>query len=371
MFMSMARLQSDLTRWQAEGLISEQGVAAIRRDLASRSTGFGLYGALAVLGAVLLGFAAMSFVAAHWDTLSKLARLSLIGGGIVASYAIAYAMFQRRLDAFAHAAVLAGVALFGGAIMLIAQMYHMDGNPPDAVWLWAVGALVAGLLLRSNPALAASIVLIAIWSVMTVSQNDKAIHWGFLPMWAIAAAGMSETRWRRGMHLLALALSGWIVMSCLQFDNQTGRYVLIAVGLALASAAVFGSERIDRWRQISSTMLAHGMVQAYVGLFMLQFVNRSWFGGSQPQPDLWLWGSLTLALLVAAMAAGWQMRNGRVLWLAYAGFSIEIFSLYIAKIGTLLGTSAFFFVMGLLLIALATLAYRMRTETAVAEGTAS
>ncbi len=34
-------------------------------------------------------------------------------------------------------AVLAGIALYGASIMLIAQMYHMDGNPPDAVLLWA------------------------------------------------------------------------------------------------------------------------------------------------------------------------------------------------------------------------------------------
>ena len=365
MLMTKARLQTSLARWQAEGWVSPTGADAIRRELSASGSGSGLYGALAVLGAVLLGFAGMSFVAAHWDTLSKLSRLAIMGGGIVASYVAAYQLFTLRLDAFAHAAVLTGISFFGGSIMLIAQMYHMDGNPPDAVLLWAMGALTAGLLLRSNPVLAASLVLICTWSAMTVAQDSAHVHWGFLPMWAITAGGISTTRWRPGMHLLALALSGWIMTSCVQFDSQSGRFILATLGLAIAVTAAFGGDRIDRWRQISGTMLAHGMVLAYAGLFMIQFSGRS------SEPQLWLWGSGTLVLLVGAIVAGWQRGNARVLWLSYVGFSIEIFALYVAKIGSLLGTSAFFFVMGLLVIALATLAYRMRAETALPQGAPS
>lgn len=370
MFITRARLRTDLKRWREAGWVTEAGAGEIAREIAKGDGGFGLYGALAVLGAVMLGLAAMSFVAAHWDTMSKLGRLLLLGSGIVASYGAAYALFERKLDAFAHAAVLTGIGLFGGSIMLIAQMYHMDGNPPDAVWLWACGALAAGLLLRSNPALGASVVLIAVWSVMTVQQDNRVVHWGFLPMWAIAATGVATTRWRNGMHLLAIALSGWLIMSCLQFDKDWGRYVLVAIGLALAVAAVAGGEIIDRWRQISPTMLSHGMVLAFVGLFMVQFMSRMW--GSPPvKPNLWIWGSLTIALLVAAMVAGWRFENRRILWLAYAEFSIEIFSLYVATVGSMLGTSAFFFVMGVLVIALASVAYRMRNEVGTAQGAAS
>ena len=373
MLISQARLQSDLARWQAQGWVTDQGATAIRQDIARQTTGFGLYGALAVLGAILLGLAGMSFVAAHWDTMSKLLRLTLIGGGIAGSYAAAFALFRRQLDGFAHAAILTGIGLFGGAIMLIAQMYHMDGNPPDAVLLWALGALAAGLLLRSNPALATATVLLCIWSIMTVVEDNLQIQWGFLPMWAAVAAGVSVTRWRRGMHLLALALSGWIIMTCLQFERETGRYVLVLIGLALALVAIFAGGAIDRWRQISGTMLDHGMALAYAGLFMIQFVSRSWLASSTPAtaPNLWAWGSLTLALLVGVMAAGWRMGHQRILWLAYLFFSIEIFSLYVAKIGSLLGTSAFFFVMGLLVTALASLAYRMRETTTAQMGASS
>ena len=363
MFITRARLLSDIARWQSQGHITDQGAAEIRRDLESRTTGTGPTGALAVLGAILLGFAAMSFIAANWEAMSKLAKLTLIFGGIAASYGAAYELFRRKLDVFAHAAVLAGVALFGGAIMLIAQMYHMDGHPPDAVWLWALGALAAGWLLRSNPALAASVVLICVWSFMETEWARKQIHWGFLPMWALAAGGIATTRWVKGMHLLALALSAWIVTSCLQFDTHIGRLMLTIIGLTLAAVAALASDAIDKWRRISGTMLVHGMVLAFIGLMMIQFLPTD-FLGRHEKPNLWLWGGGTLALLISAMVAGWRTHNTRVLWLAYTGFAIEIFALYIAKIGSLLGTSAFFFITGVLVIALAVLAYRMRAELA-------
>ena len=147
------RLERDLARWQTSGWVSEAGASAIRADLRSQSSIFGAAPIFAMLGAVLFGFAVMSFVAAHWNAMSKLARLSLLLGTLWACYVAAAILFQRRLAAFAQAAVLGGIAVFGASIMLIAQMYHMDGNPPDAILMWALGALLAAVLARSNAAL--------------------------------------------------------------------------------------------------------------------------------------------------------------------------------------------------------------------------
>ena len=44
-----------------------------------------------------------------------------------------------------------GIAVFGASIMLIAQMYHMEGNPPDAVLTWALGALLAAVAAAIQP----------------------------------------------------------------------------------------------------------------------------------------------------------------------------------------------------------------------------
>ena len=60
------RVERDLARWQQAGLVTEAGASGIRNDLAQSSTGFGAASIFALLGAVLFGFAVMSFVAAHW-----------------------------------------------------------------------------------------------------------------------------------------------------------------------------------------------------------------------------------------------------------------------------------------------------------------
>src|SRR5258706_3372631 len=86
MFIYRSFVERELTRWQAAGWVSDNGAAAIRADLARRASGPGLAAALATLGAVLLGFAAMSFVAANWNVMSKLTRLVLLSAALWASY---------------------------------------------------------------------------------------------------------------------------------------------------------------------------------------------------------------------------------------------------------------------------------------------
>ena len=71
---------------------------------------------------------------------------------------------------------------------MIAQMYHMEGNPPDAVLTWAMGALLAVALVRSGPALAATFVLLTFWSCYERGLTNTA-HWEFLAAWAAAWLG--------------------------------------------------------------------------------------------------------------------------------------------------------------------------------------
>lgn len=358
MFRSRNRLLADIERWQVAGWVTPSGAEAIRADLASRRSAVGLAGVLAILAAVLVGFAVMSFVAANWQAMPKLARLAVIFAGLWASFGAARWLRAREHPAFADAALLAGVAIYGAGIMLIAQMYHMDGHPPDAVLLWGGGAVLTGLLTRSNPVLAAALVLFCVWSLMETTEGGSTsrIHWWFLPAWATVAAGFSVTRWRAGLHLLAISLSGWIVELGYLVDGHRaygGHVAVVLIGVGLAGLSMAFGGQIDRWRRISGAMLAYGFGIAFLGALALQFyVDRSGVG------TVWL-GAATLAAIVAVLVWAWRTDNRAGLWLAYAAFSIEIFALYLKTVGTLLGTSAFFLVTGLVVAGLAYAAYRL------------
>ncbi|MFV0296295.1 MAG: DUF2157 domain-containing protein [Hyphomicrobiaceae bacterium] len=175
------KLLADLDRWQAQGWVTPEGARAIADDLASRRSTLGLGGVLAILAAILLGFGIMSFVAANWQHMPRIARLAVIGVAVWGQAGAAIWLRYKGLKGFSDAALVGTVAAYGAGIMLIAQMFHMDGHPPDAVLLWACGAVAVGLLTWSNPVLATALALFSVWSGMetfTLSSLIKpSVHW--------------------------------------------------------------------------------------------------------------------------------------------------------------------------------------------------
>ena len=82
------RLSEDIRRWRSLGWVTADGEVKIRDELASRGGGVGLASVLGILASVLLGFAAISFVAAHWQDMPRLFRLVLLLGLIWAGYGL-------------------------------------------------------------------------------------------------------------------------------------------------------------------------------------------------------------------------------------------------------------------------------------------
>lgn len=359
MWLSRGHLLQDISRWREAGWVTEEGAAAIRAELAARRRGPGLSGVLGILGVVMLGFAAMSFVAANWQDMPRLVRLAIIFSGLLGSYAAAALLFARRMDAFAHAAILLGVAIFGAGIMLISQMYHIDGHPPDAVLVWALGGLAAGVLLGSNPALAAAAVLFSLWTGMEGALSVT-VHWPFLLAVGALAVAFLAHGWRPGLHLVAVMAMGWIVRVGFVVDNGHAHWMVAVIGLLVCGAAVaalhlrpliapFEVQAAD----LAPPLLGYGMVTAYSGLFAQQFIERI------TTPSLVLLAVLTLALLLGAIVHGMRESMKPVVWLGYVGFSVQVMAIYFKTVGTLLGSSVFYLVAGLIIFALAALARRL------------
>ena len=367
------RVERDLARWQSAGWVNEADASAIRADLQSRKSAFGVAPIFAILGAVLFGFAVMSFVAAHWTAMSKLARLALLLATLWGCYGAAALLFQRQLNAFAQAAVLGGIAVYGASIMLIAQMYHMEGNPPDAILMWALGALLAAVLVRSNPALAATFVLLVVWTCWERGLSQAA-HWAFLIPWTATAAVAAWLRWRPGLHLAAMSLVVWLVPLGYFIFNHHGHWIVVLIGVAVAVAAAAAGPAIDRTIPSSAALFAYGLMVAFAGLYILQFIDPLMLYGSQQDTPsiqrLVLLAILTLAMLLVAMLWALGADNRAALWLAYAAFALEIFTLYLKTFGTLLNTSLFFLVAAVIVSLLAWAAYKLHQRRFPAGATA-
>ena len=368
MWIARRRLVEDLARWRSAGWVTAEGEAHIRQDLLERRSGASLPTVLGILGVVLLGFAAMSFVAANWQDMPRLVRLAIIFAGLAGAYAAAAGLFARGMENFAHAAILLGIAVFGAGIMLIAQMYHIEGHPPDAVLLWAMGGLAAGILLRSNPALAAATVLFGVWSCWELlggsvfgiygREGLRAVHWALLPAAAAVAVGFALNRWWPGVHLVGALLTGWLILQGYLFHGDLGHVVVALTGAAVVLGALYVS-RASKGGQgqealmvdWASAILGYGLIAAFSGLWAMQFFLRQETGA------LVLLAALTLALLVVVIHQGLMLGHRGAVWLGYVGFSAEIFALYVKTVGSLAGSSLFFLVAGVIVIALAAMAW--------------
>lgn len=349
------KISRDLERWRAAGWIDEAGAKAIRADVASRGRGVGLPGALAILAAVLIGFAVMSFVAANWQDMSRVFRLGLLTGLLWSAYAVAAAMFRRGHDAFGHAAVLAGCAIFGADIMLVLQMYHMDGNAPDVVLVWAAGTLLTGVLLGSNPALAFALVLFSVWGMWETGQRE-ALHWPYLIPWALVSAAFYWQRWEPGLHLSGLALSGFIITYGYLNHPSGGHEAVVLTGTVIGALSALGLARLPAMEAVWKGGIIYALLIIFAGLFALQFWKSPGVG------EFVVLAALALALTLGAIWWGLSAGDRRALWLGYLGFSVEILGIYGKTVGTLMGSSVFFLSAGFVVAGLAYFAYRLHAR---------
>ncbi|PPC98492.1 MAG: hypothetical protein CTY31_13025 [Hyphomicrobium sp.] len=350
------RLTSDLARWKANGWLTSDGEAGIARELAATGREFSLATALGILASVLLGFAVMSFVAAHWSEIPRGLRLAMLAGLMWGGYAAAGYFADSGARGLADASIVFAVAVFGASIMLISQMFHIEGYAPDAVAFWAAGALLSGVLLRSNAALAFAMLLVVVWWGMDVSER-VVVNWPFLIGWSAVTAAFIWQRWQPGVHLSGLALTMFVIALGFLLNKGQAHSIVVALGLLAAAVAIAIERFYPAWRGSSEAALGYAMATAFVGLMGLQFFEN------RTTASLILIAALMLVLLLGAIAYGVSQERKSIVWLGYIGFSIEIMALYVHTIGTILDTSLFFLIAGVIVALLAGFAWRLSRQS--------
>jgi len=362
------RLAVDLPRWVEAGHVKPDGMRAILAEFdrdAGGEAAFAMPGrlvaALSLIGAILMGAGAISFVAANWQEMPRLVRLALMGGGIWASYGAGAVLFQRGLDVFAHGAVLFGSALFGASVMLVAQMYHLYGNPPDAVIVWAAGSLLAGLLFRSNPSALLSLGLVCLWGGWE-TEIGRGVFYPFLPALGAVAAVLYHIGCGYGVKAATVAFGVWVISLGYILEQGHAHILVLVIGTATAGAGVAIQQGLGRFAEAGRVMVVVGFAIGMAALFTLQFIED----GSLE--SLLVFAAVSIAAAISAIAWGLKSHDLTLSRTGYVGFFLEVVSLFVKTVGTLIGSSLFFVVTGGGVIGLAVLAYlvnkRMRAMQA-------
>lgn len=305
------QLKRDLDRWIADGLVPMANRERILASVAGPGERAALPAILGVLGVVLLAAAAMSFVAANWEAMPKLARLGVVAGGMWTGFVIGAVLLVRQRPIFAHAAILFGIAMFGAGIFFVGQLYHLNSGWPPGLMLWAAGALATAALVPSRPAFIAALAIGFAWIFAWIDARYGAeIHWSFLAFLAGAAALAHWRRWHGEFHLYAVAFFVWALAQGEAVAALTGFgapqvvaiyttafLVLFLVARFLGAAGYVHAQSLERYMGLA----------AFIGFFVLLRT-----GADEPTAAgvaltaAWLGyagGAAFLAILLAGLAA--------------------------------------------------------------------
>jgi len=235
------RLERDLEVWRDRGWVTGESAEAILLNLESQGGGPRLANIVGFLGAVLIAFAAIAFVAANWAEMPRLTRLALLAGGMAVCYGAAVILAIRGFRWFADAAIFAGSALFGASIILVAQSYHISGEYPGAFLLWGAGAFIAALLGPSRSSLLLALVAWCIWGFYEVVDYQWLVHWPSLIAILAVATVAGVWAWSPGVHLSVLALAAWIGTTIIVVGIRHDPHPLLASIFATSCAVLIFS----------------------------------------------------------------------------------------------------------------------------------
>ena len=402
------RLKGDLERWVTKGWVQRQYAGDILNDAARAAPSSKIPMIVGILGAILIAAGVVLFVSANWQEMSKLARLVLLMGAMWFTFAIAVWLNRTSHKYMLEAVLMLAAAIFGANIMLIAQLYHIDNHYPDGIALWGTGSLLTALFLRSRAALVLAFGLIVWWAGSEILDFGRNPFWPFLPVWAVAAVTTWFLSFRFGLHLAFLSLMAWLISSLEKLfklfnlgDNESVALMVLFLlvmfiygllmhrknpplslgfGRALARYGISGfmllafatqsmSLKDEGWPAIipfiflailAAAVIAGAvwarMQKIFSSLDMVLFLAFSiWFSVALFIPALfnvWLQAAIFLALAIWLLMYGQTSDDRGLVVIALLAFGIEVIYLYVETLGSLLDTSVFFLLGGVLLVAL-------------------
>lgn len=204
------QLKDQLPILTEEGLITqEQAVRLGQRyrleALGSEAMGH-LLSVIYLVGSLLIGIGIISFVAAHWEAIPRGVKVAMLFAAMLTAHGAGFWLWKWRGShpKLGHTLVLLGTLIFGASIGLMAQIFHIRGNPYQAFLAWSVGALVIAYAAGSVPNAVVALVTAGIYYFGMIGdyRNDA-------PLWFPPVAAMVFT------PLLIWLQSRWLLWGLL------------------------------------------------------------------------------------------------------------------------------------------------------------
>lgn len=237
-----ARLQKDLDGWIEAGL-----VPAASRDSILDSVVDGrridASSALAVIGALLLGAAAIAFVAANWGQIPRLPRFALVIGLFLAVIGAGAWAAKAQRPLLTNTLIAVAALIYAAAIGLTGQIFDIAGDPQRALRGAGLAAGVLALAGRSSGAAIAALALLGFGEFAGRFDGGES-------RWLIFAApvGMAMAWWWTSKPLAHAASLALIVglIAVISLYERFGGTSLLAGAAVLAGLAALARQLGER-----------------------------------------------------------------------------------------------------------------------------
>jgi hypothetical protein len=316
------RLEADLVRWQAEGVITPVIGDAIRNSLAPLAAGISVAVVVGILGGLLIAAAFLAFVASNWTEIARPLRFGILLAGIAGAYGVGAWFARAGRTVLADLGAGVGAIIFGAAIALVGQMYHLGDDFAAGMLLWAAGALAAAALTGSRGALAVALATGCFWSGARVFDASDIPHLPFVPFWLLGASLAVVWNSRVAAHLVALAALAWWIIAATGLPRGGIEPVFIVAdgaALLLGAGLLLGNVPPPSLRGFGIVLSSYGAFALATSAALAAAISsdlRVAFMG----PPAWAAGCGFAGVILAFAAAAVVRRAGP----AFAGISIAL-----------------------------------------------
>jgi len=222
-------LKGQLPEWIDRGIItSEQSERIINEQPIEQGHSL-LTRILISISALLIGLGVISFFAYNWQDMTKWMKLATIFLSFIIAHGVGL-WLGRKPEKNAHTEFwhLLGSFLFGAAIILIAQIYHIDEHAPNGILLWSLGPLMMMFILKSTPQMLLYAVLVIVWQIMEIEFHTSQSWAVFYVCTSVILFSIYKKHW----FPVAIATVSIVVVSAIQcrFSSVNPLAVLLCLG---------------------------------------------------------------------------------------------------------------------------------------------
>ncbi len=252
-------LENEVAAWQRMGVIAAEQAQTIRglyespEIIEARQHSKGLFTLLA-LAATFVGLGVFLLIGYNWELMPAPFKVAAIFATLIGTHAgglmLRYQYNSRRPS---EVFFFLGCLLFGAAMFLLGQIFHVTSSNYDAIWWWALCTLPFALLLDTALLHLLFAALLSMWIGFEILSLDRLI-------WRLPSAGYSVPfliapgvvwAYRKNsdkvLSIYVPVLTWWLVLQPIAwklhanptyFIGATGALLLLAAALHPARSAM-------------------------------------------------------------------------------------------------------------------------------------